>query len=227
MAQHLTTSLRLELEKTNGQFDRWINHAKDSLESNCANYGQMMEECNYTIKALEENDKMLENSRQTHENIKRQQKQEIEKSISQNEQLKRNKDLLEVQLKRCSEEEERERQRLEQARLEHEALRCKMEQSLNDLTYGVKKFLSLGLEFQKTETDCMKFSFTQVDERNPHQQFYFLMYVDENNMYQLVETNPKLDSSNCKKLLDYLNSTNNIGGFVFNMRKMFRSTVRR
>lgn len=216
----------MELEKTNMMFDKWTDNSKDWLESSDANYNQSMEESNCTIAALQENDRMLEDSRAHNEQVKAQQKLSIEKTLSQNEQLKKNKAMLEMQLRRSEEEEERETERLEQARAEHEQLRNKMEQSLNDLTYGLKNFLALGLEFQKSDGDCMKFIFTQIDEQAPYTQFYFLMYVDANNMYQLVDTSPRLDQAECDRYLEELNSSNNIGQFVFKMRKLFVQLVR-
>ena len=67
----------------------------------------------------------------------------------------------------------------------------------------------------------MKFVFSQIDSNCPNRQFYFLMFVDNNNIYQLVETCPPLNPNDCSKLLEDLNEDNEIGIFVFRLRQLF------
>lgn len=226
MAESLTTNLRLELEKTNLIFNRWVENQKEALENNEANYERVLEESDHTIRALKENDKTLEESRTLNENIKKQQKQALDDAVATNELLLKQKAVLEQDLRKAEENEEREAARLEKIRSEHEQLRAKMEQSLNDLTRGIHLYMALGLEFQKADGDCMKFVFTQIDPNDVSREFYFLMYVDANNMYQLVETSPTLNTAKCVEVMAALNATNNIGKFVASMRKLFCATVR-
>lgn len=215
-------NLKLELEKTNQLFSRWANNQRDWLEQNDETYNQKLEEFNVTLQALKDNDYELETSKAVNEAIKKQQQQEIDQCIAQNNLMLKQKEILEQQLQKCEEEEQRETKRLEEARSEHESLRRKMEQALNDLIYGIRHYTALGLEFQKADGDCMKFIFTQICEKDPSRKFFFVMYVDAKNAYQLVETNPVLDSNECRNLLDQLNGSNNIGKFVVNMRKLFK-----
>lgn len=86
----------------------------------------------------------------------------------------------------------------------------------------MRHYTSLGLEFQKAEGDCMKFIFTQIREEDPNQKFYFIMFVDTNNLYQLVETYPELNKKQCSEHLKALNNDNDIGRFVLQIRKMFQ-----
>jgi len=218
-------NLRMELDRTNLQFSRWTNGQKDWLETNDNNYNDKLEELNVTIQALRDNDGQLEASKTINQTIKRQQEQELEQCDAQNSLLVKQKEILEQQLRRCEEEEERESRRLDGARGEHELLRQKMEQSLNDLIYGMRHYTALGLEFQKADGDCMKFNFTQISEADPNRKFHFVMYVDARNQYQLVETVPALDQSACLACVDRLNGNNDIGKFVVGMRNLFKMTI--
>jgi ERCC4-type nuclease len=49
------------------------------------------------------------------------------------------------------------------------------------------------------------------------------MFVDGNDQYQLVETCPEIKKNESSKLLEALNTTNDIGKFVINMRKAFKN----
>lgn len=221
MAEVLTSNLRLELEKTNVAFVRWAEKQQDWLGSTETHFANQMEECDCTIQALHENDRQLEEVRQQNVEIKEQQRAEIEHYLMQTERLRQQKKTLEQQLRKSEEDEAKEMSRVEAARVEHDDVRDKMERSLNDLTHGVRMYAALGLEFHKAEGECMKFVFTQLDPTNPSKQFYFLMFVDADDRYQLVETNPVVPAHICQQHIKTLNMDNNIGRFVVNMRKAF------
>lgn len=221
-AESLTMNLRLQLEKTNAQFSRWANAEKSWLDSNDVAYRQKIEEFNVTLNALKENDSELDASKSMYDSVKRQQQIELEQCTAQNNLLVKQKEVLEQQLKRCEEDEGKENKRLEESRSEHETLRRKMEQALNDLIYGMRHYVALGLEFQKAEGDCIKFTFTQIQEDDPNRKFSFTMFVDAQNQYQLVETAPILDRADCLAKVNILNISNDIGRFVVAMRKLFK-----
>jgi hypothetical protein len=225
MAESLTTNLKLELERTNNVFNLWVENQKDNIDSTDATFERKLEESVYTINALRENDSALEESRIINDNIKRQQKQEFELVVAKNELLSKQQQIHEQELRKAEENEERETAKLDMIRTEHEYLRSKMEQALNDLTHGVRYYKALGLEFQKSEEDCMKFVFTQIDPNDFSRIFYFLMFVDSHNQYQLVETCPVLDKQACGAFLNKLNDNNDIGMFVFNIRGLFYASV--
>jgi hypothetical protein len=225
MAELLTTNLHLELEKTNQAFSRWAEKQVDWLESTGNNFTKQMEECEFTIVALKENELQLENARELNDVIKTRQKVEMDDFLSQIERFKQQKKNHEAQLRRLEEEEQKESNRLEAARAEIDVLRMRMEQTLNDLTIGVKLYAALGLEFTKADGDCMKFIFSNVDPGDPNKQFYFTMYVDENDSYRLVDAVPAISPTFAKKHMEILNSDNDIGKFVVNVRRYFRRTV--
>jgi kinetochore protein Spc25 len=221
MAEVLTSNLRLELEKTNLAFARWADKQAEWASSSEAHFTQMMEECECTIRALHENDQQLDEVRTQNTEIKEQQRAEVEHYLLQTEKLKQQKKALEQHLRKAEEEEAREMSRVESARSEHDEIRSKMERQLNDLTHGVRMYTTLGLEFLKAENDCMKFVFTQLDPKDPARQFYFLIFVDSEDRYQLVETNPAIPAHVSLQHIKTLNADNNIGRFVVNMRKSF------
>ena len=77
MAESLTMNLRMELERTNLQFNRWANSQREWLDSNDSSYNHKLEEFNVTIEALKDNDAQLEASKAINESIKRQQQQQL------------------------------------------------------------------------------------------------------------------------------------------------------
>jgi hypothetical protein len=222
MSEGLTTNLKFELEKTNQAFNRWIEGKQDWLNSSDASYNQQLEEMACTISALKENEVQLEEARVLNNSIKSHQKAEIDRYLQIAGRLKEQKLALEGQMLECQEEERRETQRLDALTSEHNTLSSKVEQTINDLTKGIKLYLALGLEFQKSDGDCMKFIFTQIDPCEPEKQFSFQMLVDANDKYQLVDSSPAIDRTICDSYLDTLNDDNNISRFVVKMRQEFR-----
>jgi DNA repair exonuclease SbcCD ATPase subunit len=226
MAEGLTTNLRLELDRTNHLFNKWTSNYSDWLVKQQNDYDRVMEECSCTINTLQQTDQQLEESRVVNNAIKEQQRKEMEQVYQQNESYRRQLSALENQLQHFAEEEIQSSQRLQKIRQDHDLLRQKMEQSLQDLTHGLRHYAKLGLEFQKAEGDAMRFIFTQIDPQIPHQQFFFTIFVDEQNMYQLIDTQPTLPSTPCLQLLQQLNETNSIGKFVYQMRCLFVQAVK-
>jgi hypothetical protein len=222
MAELLTRQLHLELEKTNNAFSRWAANSEDELTKSASQFQQNMEECDHTIIAIEQNINQLEEVRVTNAEIKETQKQEFDNIMKQTTILKDKNSKLNAELQKYEYEEAQELNRLEKTRSEHDNMRNKMEKTLNDLTHGIRLYTSLGLEFQKADSDCMKFIFTQISSSNPSKQYYFTMYVDDNDKYQLVDTKPKLPTKVCNTSIIQLNEDNNIGKFVVNMRNGFK-----
>ena len=132
---------------------------------------------------------------------------------------------MDQQLQFYTTEEENAIKSLEEAKSRYNEEMRAIEKTSRDLNHGLKFYSMLGLRFEKAEGDCMKFVFTQIDPSEPLKEFFFLMLVDEQNMYRISgEPSPKLPihcQSLCALYLDNLNSDNNIGRFVFLMRRLF------
>jgi hypothetical protein len=56
--------------------------------------------------------------------------------------------------------------------------------------------------------------------------FSFTIFVDTNNLYQLVDSSPSLRLDQSLDVVQELNQTNNIAKFVTRTRKMFVQYVR-
>jgi uncharacterized protein YdcH (DUF465 family) len=226
MTDFITTNLRLELDATNQALKRWTEKQVDGLESSDAKFSHTMEEFECTLTALKENEAQLEFLREKHDIMKQKQTHEIESYVDQIEKLKQVKANLKSRIASIETEEKTELHKLQAVRDEHERARVQAERSLDDLTQGIKLYMALGLEFQKAEGECMKFIFTNIDRANPSKKFFFLMFVDSNDQYQLVETSPIVDSAYSKQALQSLNTNNDIGKFVIRMRKAFIKTAK-
>ena len=230
MTDFITTNLRLEIDATNQALKRWTDKQCDYLDSSNSKFSQTMEEYECTLAALKENEAQLEDLRTKNDILKMKQSDEVQSYIRQIEKNKQLKLSLKSQITVIEEEERNELQRLQTVREDHEKARIKAERSLDDLTHGVKMYMALGLEFQKTDGECMKFIFSNIDPLYPTKKFYFLMYVDANDQYQLGKggeessTFPPLQPSFTQKALHTLNRDNDIGKFVISMRKAFQKS---
>jgi hypothetical protein len=222
----LTTNLRLELEKTNQAFNVWSENTHAWLDSTSSGFARNMEESERTLAALKENEAELETLREQNEVVKSTQKEEIGYYIQQKENLQSKMNELEPQLQALGEEEMRESARVKKIRDEYEALKAQAGRTMDDLTHGIRMYSGLGLEFQKAQDQCMKFIFTLIDSHDPTRQFFFLMRVDDDDKYRLVQCEPSLSDGYLHGLVTCLNKDNDIGKFVVNMRRAFQKLVK-
>merc|ERR1711871_570178 len=181
---------------------------------------------------------MGEDLRAKNDLMKIKQAEEIQSYAQKIDSLKEDKLGLKKEIALAVDEERGQMQKLQSVREEHEKARAKAERSLDDLTYGIKMYMTLGLEFQKCDGDCMKFIFSNVDPAHPEKKFYFLMHVDSEDRYQLgrgkkTETSfneeeqatfPPLDPAYTENALALLNTNNDIGKFVCGMRRAFQKS---
>lgn len=227
LGEKLTAPLISEIERTNQALARWVDKKKDSLDSNDENYKQQVEQHVCTITALTDQKYQLESERENQNNIKLNQQQEIQEFANMTKQLINQKSELHNLHQSAIDEEEREKVRLTAAQLELDGMRQKLDNTVNDLSFGMKKFAALGLEFQRSQGESMKFIFTQIDPKQHSRPFSFTIFVDANDQYNLVETTPGLDSLFCINSVQTLNQDNDIGKFVFRMRQGFVKYVTR
>lgn len=217
----LTSNLILEVEKANAALARWVEQKSDRLETSYISYQQRAEECVCTISALKGNEIQLEKAREYQEFVKQQQKLQLqEQSNFIQDLLSRKKETL-LKLQSCEKEEDKENARLNHAQVELESLHKKIDASINKLSQGMSKFSFLGLEFQRSRGECMDFIFTQIDPRDHNRSFTFTMFVDSNDVYNLVSTSPLVEPQYCDAVLKQLNNDNDIKKFVIAMRKAF------
>eukprot|EP01041_Mallomonas_annulata_P001904 gene1904-3685_t len=212
--ENLTANLLKELQQTNSEFDKWADSRVKWLGNNDATYERKMNECESTITALRSTEVDLESMRDQNNTQKTKQTVEIQKIQQQYESLLNQKNALSAQLMSIEVEQQKEAQILSSVKEEHASRRAKVTHAVNEFTHGIRYYMALGLDFQRAENECMKFTFTQIDPDSSSKPFYFLLYVDANDRYQLVETCPKMDSILSEKHLNILNDDNNISRFV-------------
>jgi hypothetical protein len=98
------------------------------------------------------------------------------------------------------------------------------EVKLSELHKGVDHFAKyLGLKFERAGDNCLKMTFTHIDEHDVDKEFTFSVYVDEFSRYKVVECEPIV--SGIDDALDDLNRSNDFGSFVKFMRNKFRASV--
>lgn len=222
MTESLTSNLILEINKSAQEFFRWTDNKINNLESSDLNFEQNLEECENSLIIIKEKEQQLENHRIQQNDIKEEQIEEIkiiEKEVKQYQIIvnENNNKLKDLEIEKLQEST-----RLENLlKLQKEAQKIR-EKRLNDLTRGIRLYKFLGLEFEKAENDCMRFTFTQVDPSDPLKPFQFLLLVDQNDLYRLVDSNPHLDSNITNTIVSQLNNDNNISYFVVNMRRAFQ-----
>lgn len=226
MADLLTSNLRIEIEKTNAAFSRWVDSKRSWLQTSKTSYKRQEEECIVTISSLKDHDTQLSQFQKLNENIRAKQEDEIDRYRKQIDKLESQAVFLETQLEKFAKEEAVEYEKMNALREESAETQRKADKSMFDLTKGVQLYLNLGLEFQKAPNDCMKFIFTQIDPKNPSRQYYFSIFVDDEDKYQFVESYPSIDPSTTKRLVDQLNKDTDISRFVVSMRKVFCQLVR-
>jgi hypothetical protein len=221
----LTSNLLLEINKSAQEFFRWSDQQIDKIEASDGNFDQTLEEYENNLNQLKENEKQLETLQQQQLVIKQEQNQEIlflKKELNfYHETMREN----HLKLTELEEEKENEKNRLENLLKLQKEMYEKREKRLNDLTKGIRLYNFLGLEFEKAENDCMRFSFQQIDSTDPTRVFEFLLLVDQNDRYCLMDSTPSLDENLIKTIVNQLNRDNNISCFVVNMRRAFQKLV--
>lgn len=223
MVEMLTANLLSELHITNQVFNKWTDRQLSWLVENDSNYERTIEECERTITALRDNMNDLEDLKCQNEKIKVIQNEEIMKFVSQLQTLNAEKAEILPKLNSLEQQEKQTLAKFSEVKEEQIKINLKMENTVNELTVGLRLFLTLGLEFHKADNECMKFTFTQIDPQSPSKPYFFLLFVDASDRYQLVESSPVLDFRVTSRMTEELNSDNNISKFVLKMRRAFQA----
>ena len=218
----LTSDLSLKLQQTSLTFKRWADNRVDELESSDMTFEQTIEDCECTMDALRKNENNLENLRIRQNAIKDRQQKEIVEIERELETLNKQKSDLQPDIQRLQEEEIMMIQKYDRFKKDLLESRQARDKALNDLTKGIQLYQKLGLQFEKAQNDCMKFTFTQIDPQYHSRRFEFLLLVDDEDCYQLMDSNPALDPDVCKAFVIQLNEDNDIARFVVNMRREYR-----
>ena len=121
------------------------------------------------------------------------------------------------------------RRNAEQVRKSKERIEASRNVSVEDLTYAVVKYRMTGLDFVKGKNSSLGCKFTQIDPNNHDGVFTFSLKVTEEDMYDVEDCLPQLDSDVVTNLLNTLNSS--VDGmdvfpeFIRGMRKAFKNSL--
>jgi chromosome segregation ATPase len=221
LAENLASALVAEVERTNQLFTRWASDREEWLQSTDAAFESSLEESQCTLQALKDSEEQLESLRSEQDFIKAAQRRDIDMYEAQIARLTDLVQNLAPQRDAADAEEILEERKLREAVEQSKKASEDRKRSLQELTRGVLEYSRLGLEFQKADSNVMKFIFTLMERENPSKPYTFYMFVDDADQYQLVETIPPLDPVATRKAVDALNANNDIGRFVVAMRKLF------
>jgi chromosome segregation ATPase len=221
LAENLASTLVAEVERTNQLFSRWAADREEWLLSTDAAFESSLEESQCTLQALKDSEEQLESIRSEQDFIKAAQRRDVEMYEAQIARLTDLVQNLAPQRDAADAEEALEERKLREV-VEHSKKASEdRKRSLQELTRGVLEYSRLGLEFQKADSNVMKFIFTLMERENPTEPYTFYMFVDNADQYQLVEIVPPLDPAATGRAVDALNADNDIGRFVVAMRKLF------
>ena len=95
--------------------------------------------------------------------------------------------------------------------------------SVEDLTYAVVKYKMTGLDFVKEKNDSLGCKFKQLDPNDHDRVFQFSLRVTEQDQYTVDDCEPQIESEIVIRLLEKLNSSNNIDCFPEFIRAMCKA----
>lgn len=97
----------------------------------------------------------------------------------------------------------------------------------NNLKRDISQFERvLGLTFTVENNQNLRCCFRLLDELNPDREFYFSVFVDENEAYQVSACEPAINETRLDELIDQVNQTNSFARFLYRMRMEFQSLIR-
>lgn len=228
----LTDNLRLELQSTVAAVNRWAEKQCDTLDFHKLTYDKAIEEFECTMSALSKTNEELEHARPIQTQIKNTQSKELQAISDDITTLQQQQSKMSTMLSTLDIQEMELKQQLIEKNREFDTTKAASAKAQNDRKFGLSKFTTaLGLRFEKAKHDSIKFIFTQLDPQSPTTECYFIIRVDDNDIYELIEmSTPTRDENNgiraaAHVLLGELNDDNEIGKFTVGMRKLFQQEI--
>jgi len=102
--------------------------------------------------------------------------------------------------------------------------------TIDDLTYAVLKYRMTGLDFVKgNKPTSLRYNFTQLDPQDPDRVFTFCLNVTQDDLYEVEDCSPRLNSTVVMELVDELNAalspSDGISEFIRGMRRAFKQAL--
>jgi hypothetical protein len=234
----LTDSLRSELSRMNNELAHWERSKESSLTNLSDTFLLELEEAENTIEALKLNHERLDSIYQQNMELRRDQEDELNEMQTSIHNFKRQERELIPQLQAAQREERKKQQELNSAEQAYEERREFLERGERELTEGVFLYKWLGLDFVKTEDDCLRFSFRYLgdEDEDEDEDPFFTLNITEEGSYQLTALfvpgkgygdadATLMRHSRVQTLLAELNRENNFSLFVVEMRKFLREQM--
>jgi len=100
--------------------------------------------------------------------------------------------------------------------------------TIDDLTRGVVNYKKLGLDFSQTGRDAeLQFNFTEIDLKDPSRISSFVLVVNDDEKYDIINCEPKIDAIDLVEILEELNGSGgeDISILARRMRRAFKKVL--
>mmetsp|Transcript_20119 Transcript_20119/g.29919 ORF Transcript_20119/g.29919 Transcript_20119/m.29919 type:complete len:234 (-) Transcript_20119:285-986(-) len=210
------------IEKSRKTFDQWTQQQLkgfvDELDEHC----QFMSNCQERLDALSREEQQVQQARTVHTHQLEDMQTTVSELDTALEQLRLQANTQHPQsLAKARAGLSQAQERLAKYQKHFEGKKSQYDRRSQQLLATLSAYRRhLGLEFVVQARCTTKIIFTQVDKDSPNREFYFIIAIDDNNQYELQACQPRV--SGLKPYVDFLNETNDFGGFIRFMRKQFQ-----
>jgi len=145
--------------------------------------------------------------------------------------LKTEQDNREKRVQEIALEESKQRIRANDASSLKKAAEESKKTTIDDLTRGVVNYKKLGLDFTQIGRDAqLQFFFTELNPIDPSRKFSFVLDVNDEEKYDIVDCDPNIDVKILVDILEELNRTDlaaDMSMLVRRMRRAFKEVLER
>lgn len=213
--------LRQDIKDARRNFDNWISSKERLIKDSKENHGSAMVQAQAQRVELMGILEDLKDTKKLSDQVAKERATELAELAKNLDALKDQHDMaqqivndLRTSLKSVDEEKKRGRSILE-------GHAKKITERKKELMKGVAFYKErLGLQFSQINNEKLQFIFTNIDHEDWDREFVFHVLVDSEGKYQVPFCDPPV--RDLKELVDALNETNSLSGFVKTIRKRFK-----
>jgi len=183
---------------------------------------------------LEGDEEIVNNDDNNHQDNIASQKKLLEEKASKVQteilKLKTEQDNREKRVQEISLEESKQRIRASDASSLKRAAEESKKTTIDDLTRGIVNYKKLGLDFTQIGRDAqLQFFFTELDPVDPSRKFSFVLDINDEEKYDIVDCDPNIDVKTLVDILEELNGTDraDMSMLVRRMRRAFKEVRER
>jgi hypothetical protein len=243
-----TTPLLVSISKSKSKMQKWVEHEKSKIDSRAETYRENLNE--YETRTNMQSEELLMVQREcgiqngvfedkngtsdSNDNIDHpqniaSQKKALEEHAKQVQieimKLKSEQENREKRVHDIEEEESKQQIRANDATALKRAAEESKNTTIDDLTRGVVNYKKLGLDFAQTGRDAeLRLNFTEIDPVDSSRIFSFVLLVNDEEKYDVIKCDPKIDPLELAKILCELNESGgeDISILARRMRRAFR-----